>query len=766
MKFFKLSLGQGFIDNDNFTHLKQNNLVSIGINTLGKGQSSTTQFEEFLNAKRGDLFYICRSNNSIEMIGMFKDQRCLHSIVPNHEDWVDREYIPIAYAINRTAYDKNLDKWWSPKNNSTFIELKEDDFKIFEKDFLFPVFGKKMTEIKAFRDVELSKNALSIDYYMKLQLLYNELYSNETALYLMINNIKTLDLKKLQYEYGKKSKIDSQPVVLLRSKVIEVLQNGDKINSVKIAQLKNQLGSLYEKNVYRSWSSDFRILYPLIFVEDKNELETFFYSFIKDIQVSLGIQEMTKIKLVHFDGPQNQGFSRIWFAIYNKNYPSQKLAKQLFFEINNGIKYGLLDQQNAANNILHTYIRFDYKDLISTLNTYKDFILNDNAMTDTKIAEYIEILEYKKQIILQGPPGTGKTKLAKEMAEKMITSNDVEDKKPTTITKDDILVLINSGTELTSVNGQTKYIVSAVNDKTIDLTSDRSDKLSPTFKEVLKSYNTKLWRNHKDRNSGFLPYSDAIAKYMYENIKEIDRASSYYKLIQFHPSYSYEDFVRGIVAKPNNTADGLTYEAEDKILAKFAQKSFQNPQNNYVLIIDEINRANLSSVLGELIYALEYRGAAVESIYEIQGKNKLILPTNLYIIGTMNTADRSVGHIDYAIRRRFAFIEVTPENLTDEINQDFKSDLFREVSALFNHNTHLSKEFKAADVQLGHSYFIQQYEKDVNGYNIQDKQYDFKLRLEYEIKPILLEYLKDGILIEKKEGDLVNIIDSLDKYIN
>src|SRR5690606_14650101 len=89
---------------------------------------------------------------------------------------------------------------------------------------------------------------------------------------------------------------------------------------------------------------------------------------------------------------------------------------------------------------------------------------------------------------------------------------------------------------------------------------------------------------------------------------------------------------------------------------------------NYVLIIDEINRANLSSVLGELIYALEYRGEEVQSMYAVDGSNKLILPPNLYIIGTMNTADRSVGHIDYAIKRRFAFVDVLPQILENDEN--------------------------------------------------------------------------------------------------
>ena len=205
-----------------------------------------------------------------------------------------------------------------------------------------------------------------------------------------------------------------------------------------------------------------------------------------------------------------------------------------------------------------------------------------------------------------------------------------------------------------------------------------------------------------------------------------------FKLIQFHPSYSYEDFVRGIVAKPNEEGNGIVYTAENKILGTFAKKALKDKDKPYVLVIDEINRANLSAVLGELIYALEYRGEAVQSMYAIEGENNLILPPNLYIISTMNTADRSVGHIDYAIRRRFAFVNILPKDLTNELGDQFKSELFAKVTNLFN--TNLSPEFKKEEVQLGHSYFI-------------TKNTPIDIRWEYEIKPILLEYVKDGILV-------------------
>jgi len=412
-----------------------------------------------------------------------------------------------------------------------------------------------------------------------------------------------------------------------------------------------------------------------------------------------------------------------------------------------------------------------YKLIFSNVNLIKENKMN----TESKIQKYINLLRYKPQIILQGPPGTGKTREAKRIA---------------------------------------RMLLGLAEDTPLE-------------------------------------------------------ANEQFKLIQFHPSYSYEDFVRGIVAKPNEEGDGIVYTAENKVLAEFAREALNNwnkaqqdtqtqkeqgvfeafieyvreelaqnedykypltesiyifdaddkrfkykgdnweahrkglnmnyidikriiesgikdrqgitkltnigglarqhasyflriiekyyefrknykpiidkiPLKNFVLIIDEINRANLSAVLGELIYALEYRGEAVQSMYAIDGENNLILPPNLYIIGTMNTADRSVGHIDYAIRRRFAFVNILPKDLTNELGDQFEGVLFAKVTNLFN--TNLSPEFKKEEVQLGHSYFI-------------TKNTPINIRWKYEIKPILFEYVKDGILVgEGIETTINNLI--------
>ncbi len=252
-----------------------------------------------------------------------------------------------------------------------------------------------------------------------------------------------------------------------------------------------------------------------------------------------------------------------------------------------------------------------------------------------------------------------------------------------------------------------------------------------------------------------------------------------FKIVQFHPSFTYEDFVRGIVVRPDDK--GLRYVAENKILIELANEALENPSGNYVLILDEINRANLSSVLGELIYALEYRfnpdkpdEHIVESLYEVQEEDgddgeptrELRLPPNLYIIGTMNTADRSAGHIDYAIRRRFAFLEVIPSK--DPVHP-LAQKLFANVSALFIKNADavdadkpvlqrsdfLSPDFRPEDVWIGHSYFISE-EKD-----LAKVKEELRLKLRYEIIPLLKEYLKDGVLLPTANDEIDKLYGAL-----
>ena len=227
---------------------------------------------------------------------------------------------------------------------------------------------------------------------------------------------------------------------------------------------------------------------------------------------------------------------------------------------------------------------------------------------------------------------------------------------------------------------------------------------------------------------------------------KIDEDQDNIKIIQFHPGYTYEDFVRGIITEIDDMGK-LHYRVENKILAKIANQAEQDSNRKYVLIVDEINRANLPAVLGELIYALEYRGEAVNSPYKNPDSSdddstEIILPENLYIIGTMNTADRSIGRVDYAIRRRFIFHSINSN--IDVIHDKNAQDLFQKVMGFIKRN--ISSEFNPEDVMIGHSYFLPKDNRSL------------QQRWDWEIKPLLFEYVKDGILVG---NDLPNQIEEL-----
>jgi len=247
----------------------------------------------------------------------------------------------------------------------------------------------------------------------------------------------------------------------------------------------------------------------------------------------------------------------------------------------------------------------------------------------------------------------------------------------------------------------------------------------------------------------------------------------YWDIVQFHPSYGYEDFVRGITVQPIETSNnklkgeikpitgaqsieieapsmGIKYETVDKILgktAKFALKAKEFNKPVY-LIIDEINRANVSSVFGELIYALEYRNEKIATPYSVDGINEIEIPDNLYLIGTMNTADKSIGNIDYAVRRRFIFFPMLPDVNVIENSENSAKELavflFKKTEELFD--DYLNEDYNKDDVQVGHTMFLAKDEEET------------KLKFVYQVLPILREYYKDGVLISSDGNKIINYL--------
>ncbi len=178
-------------------------------------------------------------------------------------------------------------------------------------------------------------------------------------------------------------------------------------------------------------------------------------------------------------------------------------------------------------------------------------------------------------------------------------------------------------------------------------------------------------------------------------------------LVQFHPSTSYEDFFEGY--RPRTDERGqLSYELRSGPLALMAEKAESNPGVPHFLIIDEINRANLPRVFGELLFLLEYRNKAVRTAY--RPDEPFELPRNLYFIGTMNTADRSIAMVDAALRRRFHFIPFMPhEGVMKSLLADWlkKNKEPAWVAALVDQvNEQLRILLKGPHLQVGHSHFM------------------------------------------------------------
>ncbi|WP_270646755.1 AAA family ATPase [Paeniclostridium hominis] len=239
--------------------------------------------------------------------------------------------------------------------------------------------------------------------------------------------------------------------------------------------------------------------------------------------------------------------------------------------------------------------------------------------------------------------------------------------------------------------------------------------------------------------------------YLHQQKKSKDNIET----VQFHQSYSYEDFIRGY--RPNK--DG-GFSLKDGVFYKFVQKAIKDQEDNYYFIIDEINRGNLSKIFGELMMLIEADKRGEEhqvSLTYQEDDEKFYIPENLYIIGTMNTADRSLAMVDYALRRRFAFIDLEPAFENETLVSHFSNYLGNEMTnKIINKITRLNNIIEKENIDLGkgykigHSYFTPNKEvNDVNSW--------YERIIKMEIEPLIREYWFDESEeeLQKKVDDLL-----------
>ena len=417
----------------------------------------------------------------------------------------------------------------------------------------------------------------------------------------------------------------------------------------------------------------------------------------------------------------------------------------------------LFDERNTVNASLKQL----FKEYCAYKEAYNEQITK-KGMVNQDTLRAARLLENSGQIILQGAPGCGKTYITTELA---VYLCDGEVPSTREELKKRYKELQKEGrVEFTTFHQSLDYeeFVEGLKPDT-DSLNDKEMRFvvkSGIFKRICQAASATTTSNLKEAYNSFA--EDVVN---YDDIYKINMPNGSMFGVTINGKgnlslYTGKDF------KLNGT---LTYENIEKffygadlgywkcyfkgiidVLKKEYKLAAENKDANkpYVLVIDEINRANVSKVLGELITLLEKNkrlGGEDEFTVTLpySGEN-FGVPDNLYIIGTMNTADRSLGYIDYAVRRRFAFMTI--EAKSDVIREFYNGNgelmkkellLFTSVSDLIKDN--LNPDFDLNDIMVGHSYFLAKSDDD------------FELNLEYKIRPLLEEYLRDGIIVDNGE---------------
>ncbi len=418
------------------------------------------------------------------------------------------------------------------------------------------------------------------------------------------------------------------------------------------------------------------------------------------------------------------------------------------------------------------------KDL--TARDYSDLMVSQGkTLPSIDTTEFEKILEHKSQLILYGPPGTGKTYTAKKIAESFTGKSFDDAQSPAcfvatgawadwehTITnpplrwglkisseehggvykylkEGDYVFLYQNKVEPVKFSKEGFFGIGIVKRK---YTSDElywpveietgSTSSALRFEiELVKKVDTDLellpWIDGLPRQRGLNRITEGeplteLFKQLKKHWNVTLQNCNFIKKITFHQSFSYEEFIEGIKAEAKGT--NVSFNVEAGIFKEFCNCAKRNSEQKFVMIIDEINRGNISKILGELITLLE-KDKREDTATLPYSKESFFVPKNVFIIGTMNTADRSLVLLDVALRRRFAFYEIMPDASLLK-NKNIEGVNLTELLESINDKI---KDQNMRDYQIGHSYFMEK-ENPIQTID------ELKFSMVYEVIPLIREY--------------------------
>ena len=589
---------------------------------------------------------------------------------------------------------------------------------------------------------------------------FQKLKDDEKFLYEEIEKISIDNVKYVQNLYINEDKIKK-----IRYEVGNLLLNR-KFNKENFENLKQKINNQYDTNILQTWK-DFSILYVFFFNPIKNivneYLEDIGNYFIENSGKKL------KLKTTNFDGTRNLGDVGCWIALYNPKYNSQSDGIQYFMNFyDNNTTYGTYHHETKKDidrkeydieNLDENTIQSIIIDLRNQLNTILE---NENAGKDYMTNETKQTQPLNQ--ILYGSPGTGKTYNTINKAIEIIENrvlNDEELKPENRKALKDKFEEYKKARQIEFVTFHQSYgyeefiegIKAETNGENITY-----EVKAGIFKELSNRANKNIEQSKENiiiKKEFDVVFKEKILDKLLDNDKleiKMKKSSFYIKEVdETHISFDKSGGESQHVLLIKNLK--LMYEqGENKIIMGglsqyynplleylFENSEIKNeekePLKNYILIIDEINRGNISKIFGELITLIEPSkriGADEEIKVKLPYSGKEFgVPKNLYIIGTMNTADRSIAPIDTALRRRFVFEEMAPDSslLKPIIEKDNEEDTKLELDKLLEAiNTRIEYLYDR-DHTIGHAYLI-----DVK--NLDDLRFAFKNK----IIPLLAEY--------------------------
>ncbi|WP_156291359.1 AAA family ATPase [Oceanobacillus salinisoli] len=613
-----------------------------------------------------------------------------------------------------------------------------------------------------------------------------QLYNFKENPALLLETIKHYDRKTL--EVIRDIYRNSEKVNLIRFKLIDKIIQGISVTIDDLEEIKEEVNNKYETNILKSWNN-FTIMFQLFYHFRKFKVHEELSKIHESIR---NFDELSEFEFVEdkvlngFSWNQNFGGSECWLAVFEKKYGSHRSAPQLFVSISEaGIRYGLgygFDHAQRGNQsnltVCEDIDNFIYEDFwekfvaVSNLLYLNDEIDPFNGQDLFSVNQWNELLQNKDIVkendleYLFAMHELGGEATATQLAQRL-------GKHPSSFNSP-VVNLAKRIQNETGVpipqrrdTGENQYWHLLFNGESIG--SNFKWKLKENLKEAVALN----YENHEDESARIDPYTKQdflnevfmgedqynqmvnLLKYKKNIIlqgppgvgktfvsKQLvfslmgRKDESRVEIVQFHQSYSYEDFVMGF--RPNE--DG-GFALQYGVFYEFCKRAEENPGEDFYFIIDEINRGNLSKIFGELFMLIE-RDKREEYVTMGYSKEKFTIPSNVYIIGTMNTADRSLAQIEVALRRRFAFM--TPEPLFNQKWERFMMDkrvsqaiISRILNSIEKINNKIRDDFQLGrDYEIGHSFFTTiPDEVDENAW--------YEAIIEYEIKPLLEEYFFD-----------------------